>query len=188
MAKMTVHLDPAEIKNLQQYIRNRHRTLEQELADLRLQIAERIKAAIQANVNGSILDDTFYTYTKGQSRGIDTGPIMGTSADVTVDIQTSGSNVTVIVVSGDDIVWLEFGAGVHYNNGDPNPTYRGVVPGIVGIGQYGKGKGMNDSWMFTKNGERYRTHGTPASMPIYHAVQDSAQYIIDSIRSVFPNA
>lgn len=79
-------------------------------------------------------------------------------------------NVTVVVANGEDAVWIEFGAGVHYNGSvgsSPNPY--GAKLGFI-IGGYGKGNGRKETWGFYEDGELKITHGTPAKMPMANAV------------------
>jgi len=92
-------------------------------------------------------------------------------------VHFDGNNVTMTIrISGKDLVFIEYGAGVHYNGhaGEnvhesdkfvlAHPEYR--------IGKYGTSAewqwslGVNDSWYY--QGER--VYGTKATMPVYGAV------------------
>ena len=79
--------------------------------------------------------------------------------------------ILTLVVQGQDIAFLEFGAGIHYNGAvgqSPNP--KGDKLGYT-IGSYGLGQGANDSWVYydEEQGRFRMSHGTKASMPMYNA-------------------
>lgn len=83
-----------------------------------------------------------------------------------------------IVAEGDDVCFIEFGAGVYYNGAEPYPIPRPA--GIVGIGEYGKGHGKEDFWFYTDESGSHYTHGTPAAMPMYNA----SKAILESVSQV----
>lgn len=75
-----------------------------------------------------------------------------------------------IIVSGKEIMFIEFGAGVYYN-ASPSPHPKGEEFGFV-IGSYGKGYGLRQVWgYYGDDGELHLTHGVKATMPLYNAVQ-----------------
>ena len=85
-----------------------------------------------------------------------------------VEKRGSGLNQTAIVgAEGSQILFNEFGAGIHYNGGQgaagSSPHPLGGELGYT-IGSYGKGKGKKDYWW--KPGGQF-THGTPATMTMY---------------------
>lgn len=84
--------------------------------------------------------------------------------------------------NGEDVCFVEFGAGVYYNGSEP---YLGTRPqGISGIGEYGKGRGKQWMWAFNRNGETQWTHGTPASNTLYFTAQDMRARIADEARRI----
>lgn len=101
---------------------------------------------------------------------------------------TSGATYTraVLTVEGRDLLFFEFGAGVHYNGAvgqSPNP--KGAERGYT-IGSYGQGKGSQDSWTYTSDtGEWIRSYGTEATMPVYSASIEIMQSIKRIAREVF---
>lgn len=188
MANISIGLNTKDLKALGKRISNYQRSVtDDQLQYLREAIGERIKNLAYQTATGSILEGTFIQFNRG--RGVSTSPQYANNVDITV--QDGGNNVTFVISHGEDMVWLEFGAGVHYNGavgGKPNPLAANV-PGLVGIGQYGKGKGKQDQWIYRENGVAYRTYGTPASMPLYHAIQDVMGDIETIARGVlFANA
>lgn len=91
-----------------------------------------------------------------------------------------------LVVEGKDILFIEFGSGVHYNGavgGSPHP--KGAEFGYT-IGSYGEGKGKNDFWFYyADTGESIMSHGTKATMPVYKASVEIIQNIRKVAREVF---
>lgn len=94
-----------------------------------------------------------------------------------------------LVLSGKDVAFIEFGAGVHYNGSvgqSPNPF--GQQHGMT-IGSYGKGQGAKDSWVFFDEelGRFRSSHGTKAAMPMYYADKEIIDQVQTIAREVFGN-
>ena len=133
---------------------------------LREKVADRLAEEAQSGFSGAVVDDLI---EGGQK-----------FADVKVSVNNRG-NLSVIVADGEDAVWIEFGAGV-YHNGSPgsSPHPNGAELGFT-IGSFGSGRGTQQMWKFKNDdGERVGTHGTPATMPMYRAVQT----VCDDIQSI----
>ena len=90
-----------------------------------------------------------------------------------------------MIASGDDAVWVEFGAGV-YHNGSPgtSPHLRGAELGLT-IGGFGKGRGKKEVWGYFENGALKLTRGTPAKMPMARAVMVVCDEIVAIAKEVF---
>ena len=89
-----------------------------------------------------------------------------------------------IVAEGKAVAFIEFGAGVYHNPGEPYPNPR--PDGIVGIGEYGKGYGKRQAWGFrNEDGELVITHGTPAAMPMWYASEEMRNAITKKFKEVF---
>ena len=98
--------------------------------------------------------------------------------DVTVEVDKI-ENGYAVRANGTTVLFLEFGAGVHYPNDHPKAGELGIAHGT-----YGKGLGNNDYWFYTgqpgnAGGELAHghtnstiTHGNPANMPMYNASKD----------------
>ena len=96
------------------------------------------------------------------------------------------ANGYAILAEGNAVAFIEFGAGVYHNPGEPYPNPR--PSGIVGIGEYGKGHGKRKAWGFRDGtGELVITHGNPAAMPMWHAGEEMRRNILRIAREVFGN-
>ena len=105
--------------------------------------------------------------------------------DSSVSLETK-SDGYAIVASGRAVAFIEFGAGVYHNSGEPYPKPR--PEGIVGIGDYGKGYGKRNAWGFTDDsGEVVVTHGNPAAMPMWYASEEMKSKILKIAKEVFGN-
>lgn len=137
---------------------------------LREKVAERLADEAKNGFSGAVVDDL----TRGGQR----------FAQVDVSVDNRGS-VTVVVASGEDAVWVEFGAGV-YHNGSPgsSPHPHGAELGMT-IGGFGKGNGKKEVWGFYEDGELKLTRGTPARMPMALAVTTVCNDIQSIAKEVF---
>lgn len=89
-----------------------------------------------------------------------------------------------IKAEGKAVAFIEFGAGVYHNSGEPYPNPR--PDGIVGIGEYGKGHGKRQAWGFKdESGELVITHGNPAAMPMWYASEEMRNAIKETFVEVF---
>ena len=103
--------------------------------------------------------------------------------DSSVSLETI-SDGYAIVAEGHAVAFIEFGAGVYHNPGEPYPNPR--PEGIVGIGEYGKGHGKRQAWGFKDDsGELVITHGNPAAMPMWYASEEMRNNILKIAREVF---
>lgn len=173
MSKIDMSLSPSSIQKVIDQLKAYSVGLEEKAARLRQRIAEEIQWSASAGFSTSIASDI---YTGGTPR----------VADVTVDIQDDGE-VTVVIASGEDAVFVEFGAGVYYNGAVGSSLHpQGQELGFT-IGSYGKGKGKYNSWALPESsaGTVIRTHGTPATMPMYYGYREAVSIIADLAREVF---
>ena len=91
-----------------------------------------------------------------------------------------------LICEGKDLLFIEFGAGVHYNGhlgSSPHP--KGNELGYT-IGSYGKGQGKNDFWFYyADSGEAVMSHGTKSTMPVYKAGIEIRRQVLKIAREVF---
>lgn len=163
MSKTVISFDLSEdsieqaIQKLNQY----ERDIQKKEDLLRQKVADFLADEAQSGFNGAIVDDII-----PQSGGAKV-------ADVKVEVTEGGYKTTLVIASGSDATWIEFGAGVYHNGAvgsSPNPY--GVKLGYT-IGGYGKGYGSRKTWAFYDDDDVKRlTHGTEAKMPMARAVTD----------------
>lgn len=91
-----------------------------------------------------------------------------------------------LVCEGSGLLFIEFGAGIHYNGAaGSSPHPKGEEFGYT-IGSYGQGKGKNESWVYVSDsGEWVRSYGTQATMPVYKASVEIMQNIRRIAKEVF---
>ena len=103
--------------------------------------------------------------------------------DSHVSLETTNGGYA-IVASGHAVAFIEFGSGVYHNTGEPYPDPR--PEGIVGIGEYGKGYGKRQTWVYRDEaGEKVFTHGNPAAMPLWYASEEMRSKIETIAKEVF---
>ena len=170
----TITLDifnPASIDAAVKEIREYADWVKRKTDELRERVAYFIAKDASAVFNTAVADDL-----------IGEGAVIGS---VNVVVEDNG-NMTLVIANGEDAVFMEFGAGVYYNGGvgsSPNPL--GAALGYT-IGSYGKGNGAKAVWGFKgEDGALHLTHGVPASMPLYRALQSVVNDIEQIAREVF---
>ena len=107
-----------------------------------------------------------------------------------------------LIVEGKDLLFIEFGSGVHFNGRAGSSPRNHVVGATAGveyeltggkelgytIGSYGLGQGKNDFWFYeADNGDVIMSHGTEATMPMYHASMEIINSIERIAREVYGN-
>ena len=115
------------------------------------------------------------------------------SNDVYVSRTQDNNGTYEIVAEGQAVAFIEFGAGVYYNSGE-YPLEK--PPGIVGIGEYGSGKGKRRGWVYPAdkgvgsnglplNQNWIFTRGNPQAMPMYYASKEMQDKLLSVAREVF---
>lgn len=166
-----ISLDTRSIDKAIKEIEKYKLKLRDNIEECRRRIAEAISLEAQRNFNMANVDDT----------------IMGGSrkANVTVSVNELGT-MSIVIADGEDAVWCEFGSGVYHNGSagsSPNPYGNNL--GFT-IGSYGKGFGKNKAWgYYDDNHNLVITRGTPASLPMYNAVQTVTRQVLQIVREVF---
>ena len=167
-----VSLNPKSINAAVRQLEDYQKSLLRKAEQIRLKVAGLLKEMVQEGFNGSQYDDVLWEGMKVPD------------VSVTVDHK---DNISVVIAHGKEAVFIEFGAGVYYNpSGSPHPSRP---PGIVNIGEYGKGYGKRKIWGYYRiPGDKdslVLTHGTPASAPMYFAAKAVAEQIPQIAREVF---
>lgn len=164
--------DPASIDAAIRELRDYAQWVERKAKELQERVAYFIAKDSSAVFNTAVAEDDL-------REGVITGHIE-------VSVQPGEDNTTLVVASGEDAVFMEFGAGVYYNGSVGSSSHPlGAGLGFT-IGSYGKGNGKKEVWAYTgSDGEIHLTHGTPASMPLYRAMMSVINDITDIAREVF---
>ena len=139
------------------------------------------RASIDAKKD-KLLEELAYIGVKEASIRFTTAIYDGVNdSSVTLDTIPNGY---CIVAEGKAVAFIEFGAGVYHNPGEPYPNPR--PDGIVGIGEYGQGRGKRQAWGFKdESGELVITHGNPAAMPMWYAREEMRSEILKKFKEVF---
>ena len=181
MATKTISftLDSKSMANAMNAFRQFKQDFAAKCVQVRKLVAERIRWSAEEGFRTAIADDVF---GKIEDRKIVPAPLPPN--DVTVTVQ-HGDEVSVVIAEGEQAVFIEYGAGV-YHNGSPgdSPHPWGIQQGY-GIGTYGQGKGVRNTWGYKKNGEVFLTHGTPAAIPMYRGAEEAIRAIGEIISEVF---
>ena len=171
MSKKVISFSLGEIDKAIRELKQYQRDFQKKVDTYRERITNEIALNALLNFGSAVIDDRL--------RG---GP---RKPNVTVSV-VGWDNISVIVADGEDAVWCEFGAGVYHNGSagsSPNPY--GQELGFT-IGSYGKGHGKQTAWgYYDEDGQLVITRGTPASMPMYNAVQEVTKRAIEIAREVF---
>lgn len=174
-------LDPASIQAAIRELNDYKKWVIEKTQQLQRRCAELIRDSAAPVFQSALADDVFRV-RNDDGKMESASPIVG---GVSVDIKDEG-NVTIVFTTGKDAVFIEFGAGVHYNGSagsSPNPLGADLA---YTIGGYGAGRGKQDAWYFkSADGNVYETHGTPASMPLYKAVKAVSDDIVRIAKEVF---
>lgn len=173
-----VTLDEASVRKAIDGLEDYKRELDRKCETLRQRVAEVMSKTAQHGFNGAIVDD----YTEKTQDQYGMGP---RKASVSVSVNREG-NAVLVIASGKDAIFVEFGAGVTHNGSvgqSPNPlAAQNGLPYLIGShGIHGK----DDKWAFTRDGQTYWSYGTPADMPMYEAVMTVIPQIADIAREVF---
>lgn len=113
--------------------------------------------------------------------------------DVEVAVDERGELTRAVVALGEAALFIEFGTGVYYPDDHPEKPQ-----GILGRGEYGKGRGKQRTWGYygdpgtngvektKKNGNTVvLTHGNPASQSMYGAARELEQRFKQIVAEVF---
>ena len=164
-------LSSESIGKLQGEIEKYSRDLTKKVDEFRRLLAERMAQDMGGGFATAIADDIL----SGGARG----------ANVSVTVENTGETITTVIANGEDAIWCEFGAGVYHNGAvGSSPHPLGSELGFV-IGSFGEGKGQKTVWGFYDGEELKLTRGTPASMPMYNALQRTIEDIANIAHEVF---
>lgn len=165
------------IKELKEY--------KESLNDKCQKVVERLTEEALRIISMKIAEAAITVETTSTGAEVESGQNFVGNPSVAYENTPKGSKAT-ISVAGEDIVFIEFGAGVYYNGtAGISPHPKGETFGFV-IGGYGKGKGVNKVWgYYGDDGELHLTHGVKATMPMYSAIIEITQLAPSICKEVF---
>lgn len=166
--------DIASIENAISLVKDYAKKYEDNVVESKKRVADKCLQYATANMGSSWVDDIITTGKESDYAFPRHAPVVFCSV-------SENENEVVLTASGYDAVWVEFGAGVHYNApaGD-SPHEWGADLGML-IGEYGMGQGKYDSWLSPYGVSR----GTEAQMPLYNACIQTEEDAYDIIKEVF---
>lgn len=175
-----ITLSPASVAACIVDLKSYARSIEWKCETLRRRVALLMADVARKGFAGAIVDDL----TEQTQDAIGEGP---REAHVNVTVEWDGDGA-LVVAHGTDAIWVEFGAGVFHNGSvgqSPNPLSAQNGLGFT-IGGYSRKEPKDkEKWAFVENGQTLWSYGTPANMPLYHAVLAARDQIADIAREVF---
>lgn len=110
----------------------------------------------------------------------------GNSEKPRVEYQVSPSGDIVkaqVFMVGSDVLFIEFGAGIYYNQGDPPHAEQFGY----GVGTYpGQKHAFQNGWFYyDESGEKAYSHGIEGTYPMYHAAETMRNNIIKRALETF---
>ena len=168
---MKIRLNSKDINHAIDVLNTLTTLIKDKEVELRERIANMIRTEAEFNFNGAQYND-----------------ILGQGFE-TVRIQVHVENkdkYSVVFTNQEEAVFVEFGAGVYYNGPAGSSPHPSGAKNAFLIGTYGYGYGKYQVWAFKgNNGDWIQTHGTPASMPLYRALQSAIPEIPRLAQMVF---
>lgn len=172
---MTINVNPLSYNSIQEAIRQI--TEYQNSLEYKCKVFLNRLADIGVNVIGS-------TYM-GEG---DSGPKPDTSRE-----WGSGKTAELVLnVSGENLIFIEFGAGITFNGPVGSAAYPRAEELGFTIGSYsdsvgnGYSQGQFEYWYYQgADGARHRSYGTEAKHPVYNAAQAMRDAIVQTAIEVF---
>lgn len=181
MPELKFSLDPDSVERAIQDLKSYSDGVKKKTVKIREKISSELKDLVEEGFNGAEHGDV---YRKEENKIVYEGKEIN---DVKVDFIPDDGKKTGVYAEGKDAVFQEFGAGVYYNPGGVGSSPNPLGPkNAFYIGTYGKGYGARKLWgYYDESGELALTHGTPASKPMYHAIQSVRGDVVRISREVF---
>lgn len=161
LSSKSISMAIKEIEKYKKDLRNKNDEFVQRLCEIGLPVISDYASAASGdaskNYNSYIKVNSFGTYSKA-----------------------------TLIWEGKDILFIEFGAGIHYN-GEPgtSPHPMGNELGYV-IGSYGEGYGKQDYWYYDDGTGAYvRSYGTEGTMPMYRSSLKIQEQIAKIAKEIF---
>ena len=110
--------------------------------------------------------------------------------DITTDVYWKDEDTIVVRASGEEIAFIEFGTGITYGGGHPNPVVYDDGTAIqMGKGTFPSTKGHWDDpngwWYPIGDGNYIHTYGNPPTASMYNTARAIEQQAESIAREVF---
>ena len=112
MPVISFSLDTASINKAVRDLRRYVNSFEAKVALVRQRVAERIRWSAETGFSSAMVEDIIHG--------------VGPENDVTVELQDN-DRVSVVIASGSQAVFIEFGAGVYYNGAVGSSPYTATI-------------------------------------------------------------
>lgn len=117
------------------------------------------------------------------SNHVDTSATIGS---LRIETDSTGQITRMrVVVESEAILFLEFGAGITYNQGNENPKAGELGYGVGTYPDQTHAYDPNGWWYQDENGEWKHSYGTKAVMPMYNASQVMMTQAVKIAKEVF---
>jgi hypothetical protein len=108
-----------------------------------------------------------------------------TRASVGLEVDSSGNIHTAIIsLEGEDALFIEFGAGIHYNGSDP-PHAAEFGYGVGTYNPASDNAWNPDGWWYWTGTERKHSYGTEGTYPVFHAAENMRNQLIMKALQIF---
>lgn len=130
-----------------------------------------------ASIGIPVIDEKFGAF-KGDSQ-------RGHSTYITYSDDGAYRSTAKLVVENKDILFIEFGAGIKYNNSKAKNEKASELGYGVGSYPHQKHAFSKNGWFYEDHGIKIHSYGTEASMPMQSAVNEIILQIRNIAREVF---
>jgi hypothetical protein len=104
---------------------------------------------------------------------------------VGLEVDSSGNIHTAIIsLEGEDALFIEFGAGIHYNGSDP-PHAAEFGYGVGTYNPASDNAWNPDGWWYWTGTERKHSYGTEGTYPVFHAAENMRNQLIMKALQIF---
>lgn len=107
------------------------------------------------------------------------------NVDIHTELRQGKSKASLTIhVSGKETLFIEYGAGIRFNNGNVHPWAHKYG---YGVGTYPNQKHAFDpnGWYYRKGGNLHHSYGTMATMPVYNAYMTMIDKVDEVAKRVF---
>ncbi len=147
-----------------------------QIREYRQKLEERVKELVTTlTMEGVEVAKTWVQVAQGDSHDASVEYLINDNGDICL---------AQIILSGKDALFIEFGAGIHFNEADPPHAAEFGY----GVGTYNPASdnAFNpDGWYYWTGTERVHSYGTEGTYPLYHAAENARNNVITKAVEAF---